>query len=274
MKSRFDALLTTLRVIGIGIVFVLVSSASAEVISIENPNKGFLNNDPTLTFYWQGSNSKGLIFLLPGGNGMINLSPEMTDLKFHFFQTLKKLTDKTQTSGVYDVVIMDSPYSLQVKSDGFAGPRTTKDHLIRIESVINYYRDKTKLPVILMGHSNGTISIREFLYYTKKYNKLNLVNGLILSGSRNEIEFESPINTPIIFLHNKQDGCINTAYSHAQSSYDKISKINKSRTSFITIESGSPQDNPCTSGYHMMFNAGEEVAKKLDKELGRIQLDN
>jgi hypothetical protein len=62
MRSRFDALLTTLRVIGI--VFVLVSSASAEVISIENPNKGFLSNDPTLTFYWQGSNSKGLIFLL------------------------------------------------------------------------------------------------------------------------------------------------------------------------------------------------------------------
>ena len=50
MKSLFG----TLRTYFILIAIVSVTSVYAELISIEKPNKGFMNNDPTQTFYWQG----------------------------------------------------------------------------------------------------------------------------------------------------------------------------------------------------------------------------
>jgi hypothetical protein len=53
-----------------------------------------------------------------------------------------------------------------------------------------------------------------------------------------------------------------------------VSAINKSKTSFLAINSGgSETGSPCTSGFHMMFNAGEEYARRLDGELSKLSVN-
>jgi len=265
------------RQLSFSLLILFSHAVSAEVISVENPNKGLLNSEPTLTFYMQGQKSKALILLLPGGVGMLHLKPEMTKLKAGVSPILERLTDPSRTSGQYDVVTMDSPYSLKILRGGASGARGSSDHMARIESVIKYYKDKTKLPVVLMGHSNGTISAAEFVRYIQEKNKSDLLNGLILSSTRKEVTISPPIQMPVFFIHHEQDGCENTAYSTDQDRYEKLSSFNKSSTLFITIKTGTSSStgtgeygNPCESGFHMFFNADDEVSRKLDEGLSRI----
>ncbi len=254
----------------ISILIFMTHAAMAEVISIDNPNKGFLNSSPTLTFYMQGQNSKALILLLPGGEGILFLKPNMTELNSSLSPILKRLTDPSKTSGQFDIAVMDSPYSLKVPPGG-GGARGSFDHIKRVESVVKYYREKTHLPIILMGHSNGTISINEFVKYIQANNKTDLLSGLILSGTRNEVSISPPIDIPIIFMHHEKDGCEHDSFSTDMRRYEKVADFNKSATSFITIKTGNAVlGDPCHSGLHMYFNADDEVSQKLDESLSKL----
>lgn len=251
----------------------------AEIINVENSYKNQnKNNEPTITKYYKGTNSKLLIVFIAGGEGMFRFGPQKTEPTLTYYINLKKITDKNFTSGNYDLVLLDSPYSL---GDGTFNQiriqRASKDHLNRIEDVINFYKEKTKLPIILMGHSNGGVSVMEFIDYILKNNsKNNLLSGIIMSGARDEAnKFLKSANIPIIFIHHKQDNCSGTTYYGALSAYERIKKQNVS-ASLITIETGGPEGNlnPCNSGTHMYYGSNNEVPVKLDEELKKIFFKN
>ena len=215
--------------------------------------------------FWQGKNPKALILFIPGGDGFIGLKPNDQDNKRAFVQTLKRITDPSQTSGRLDLVLLDSPSPLS-PNQRYPADRTAKDHMIRIESAILFYKQKTGLPVWLLGHSNGGISLSEFVQYAQKNNKLNLISGVIASGVRNESDFDPPINFPMLFIHNKNDGCNNTSPETAYKTYQHVKKFNQSTTEYISVESGQSQSgNPCTSGFHMNFGADDEYANDIEK---------
>lgn len=217
------------------------------------------------TMFWQGKNPKALILFIPGGDGFIGLKPNDQDNKRAFVQTLKRITDPSQTSGRLDLVLLDSPSPLS-PNQRYPADRTAKDHMIRIESAILFYKQKTGLPVWLLGHSNGGISLSEFVQYAQKNNKLNLISGVIASGVRNESDFDPPINFPMLFIHNKNDGCNNTSPETAYKTYQHVKKFNQSTTEYISVESGQSQSgNPCTSGFHMNFGADDEYANDIEK---------
>jgi len=147
---------------------VAAFSHAAEVIPVEPMEKCFLcSSAPSLTMYWQGKNAKAVLMLIPGGEGYIGLKPGQTDNRFHQFQTLKRLTDPELTSGHFDVVVLDSPGPLS-PHQAYPSARGSSDHMVRIESAVRFYKEKTGLPVWLMGHSNGGISLTEFLKYARK----------------------------------------------------------------------------------------------------------
>ena len=50
---------------------------------------------------------------------------------------------------------------------------------------------------IVMGHSNGGISLTEFLKYARKNQRMDLISGMVVSAVRNESYFEAPIGFPI-----------------------------------------------------------------------------
>jgi hypothetical protein len=122
--------------------FIFSSARAAEVIPVEPLEKCFLcSSAPSMTMYWQGSNSKAVLILIPGGEGFVGLKPTQTDHPYHQFQTLKRLTDPTLTHGHFDVVLLDSPAELSPRQV-YPAARGSADHLIRIESAIRYYRKK------------------------------------------------------------------------------------------------------------------------------------
>lgn len=241
----------------------------AEVVSIDLVENGkIIDASPTLTMFWQGENSKAVLVLIPGGDGHIGLKKDRQDIKFHFYQTIKLLSNPSATSGNFDVVIFDSPYPLS-PNQKYPSARGSSDHIKRIESVLAYYKEKTQLPIFIMGHSNGGISLMELIRKLQKENKTHLIGGMIVSSARNETLFSPPLNFPILFIDHKNNGCSRSDMT-VYETYEKVENFSQSVVEQILITSGESQNNnPCFSGYHMYYKAEVEVSKALDGFLTR-----
>jgi alpha/beta superfamily hydrolase len=246
--------------------FVLTSTNYAQVIPVDqNRSSFFISSIPTQTLYWQGANSKALIVFIPGGDGNLGLKPDTTDRKYSFYQTLKSLTNPDLTSGKFDLVLLDFPFPMR---DVVA--RGTDDHLVRVESVIQYYHAKTGLPVWIMGHSNGGISLTNFIQYLQKNNKTDEIAGVIASALRNGSNFNAPVDFPILFLHHEKDACLNTTSAYSLRLYEKVKEFTKLDIQYTWIKNGESESNdPCRSGFHMYYNSGTEASKVIDEFITR-----
>lgn len=230
----------------------------AEIIQIEQNKSGFsIDSSPTKTLYWRGTNAKALILFIPGGDGNIGFKPDTVDLKYSFYQTLKSLTNSDLTSGRFDVVVMDFPLAMRDTS-----ARGSDDHLTRIDSAVHYYRMKTGLPIWIMGHSNGGISLTYYVKFLQKERRLNDISGIIASAVRNGTDFQEPINVPILFIHHEKDGCSNTLSSYSYKLYETVKGFTSSNIKYSLLTTGDtePRD-PCRSGFHMYFNSGTEASE-------------
>jgi hypothetical protein len=241
------------------------ATADAQVFAIEPIEKGlFISGAPSLTLYWPGTHAKALLLFIPGGEGHIRLTPGQTDHRYQFHQMLKRLTDTRFTRGQFDVVLLDSPSPLS-PNQRYPVARGSRDHLVRIESAVRFYKDKTGLPVWLMGHSNGSISLMEFVRYMKDKGAASQIAGVIASGARNETSFEAPIEHPVLFMHHRQDACASTRFELAQRLHAKLNEMPGVVTEFHALTTGAAEAaDPCYSGYHMYFGASEEAASVID----------
>lgn len=243
-----------------------LSSSHAEVIAVGLIENGMVaSSSPTLTFLWQGDLARATLIMIPGGEGHLGLSPDRADLGGFYGKTLKPLSNPRLTSGFFNVVIFDSPTSLNVGSS-YPTSRAATDHLERIESVVQHYKEKFDKPVWLMGHSNGAVSVTEFYKYLQKNHKESMVSGIIYSSGRNGASFNSAANLPVLFLAHEKDGCQKSTNSNSLGVFNDLKKSNKQKTEYVVLVSGeSEPQEPCRSGYHMFFNAHEEAYKAIDR---------
>ena len=239
------------------------SPACSETIAVAHAGADESFANQTLTLFWPAVQAKATLVMIPGGLGHINLKPETQDLKHPFYQGLKSLSSASVMGGKINVVIFDNPTQL-TSSRTYPVSRMSEDHLSRIDEVIQFYRHKTAKPVYLLGHSNGSISVTEYLRYKKKRSISKPVTGLILSGARNEAYLDEKINIRTLIIHHQQDGCINTTLKSAKELYGELRKINGARTSFREIINGSTKGgDPCNGGFHMYLNGEHEFAQAL-----------
>lgn len=244
--------------------------AHAEVISIASTSTGLLSSSaPTLTFYWQGKDSKAVLLFIPGGPGQIGLKPDTVEPPGERPQMIKRLSDPEATSGRYDVVVIESPFPLSPNSP-YPSARGATDHVKRIEAAALYYKHKTGLPVWVMGHSNGGISLTAFIKYLQSENRMDLISGMVALDIRSESRFGPPIDFPVLFIHHQQDGCQYAVGSDVMKIYDKLKAFDKAQTAFVWITGGEAQGDPCSTGFHGYHNAGPEVAKAIDDFLSKI----
>lgn len=242
---------------------VIWNHARAEVIAVDPIAKAASEAGPTMTMLWEAAEPKLTIVAIMGGNGVINLTRNAGVVRNQTANMLKLLTDRGQSKSMINIVIFDSPYTLDGGLD--ITPRYSSDHLNRIESVIRYYKDKLKTPVVIMGHSNGAVSVSEFINRSEE--DRNLIAGVILSGSRNDARISSEINFPVLVMHHQNDGCRGARPSTARSHFDRIKSLNKNRTEFKTIQGGTERGDPCTNGLHMYTEAYPEAAKVIEEFL-------
>jgi hypothetical protein len=251
-------------------VLMLSGAVRAEVVAVDPIEKGFfISTAPSLTFHWRGVDSKALLLFIPGGEGVIGLQAGQTDVHHQFYQMLRRLSDPSLTGGRFDVVLLDSPAPLS-PGQTFPAARTASEHLMRIESAVRFYQARTGLPVWLMGHSNGGISIAEFVRYLQKKGTPDLIAGLISSASRNEAEFAPPFALPMLVIHHRNDGCRNTLFASAQSRHARVRAFDPAPVEFFAVTEGAAQSaDPCRSGFHMYAGASEQAAAAIDDFLMR-----
>lgn len=241
------------------------SELLAQVYSVEPIEKGFqYSSDPTQTFLWESKSAKAILIFIPGGEGQIKLKPERKDLGGFYGNTLKPLADPSKTAGLFDVVVFDSPFTLPSGAN-YPSSRSTPDHMMRIESVVLFYKNKLNKPIWLMGHSNGAVSVTEFYKYLQDKNKENLISGVIYSSARNGASFNSKTNLPVLFLAHEQDGCSKSTPNSSRSVYEKLKKTDSQAVEYVLIKGGEAQaDEPCRSGHHMFYGASDEAYKAIN----------
>ena len=239
------------RLISIAALLVISIPTYAEVFSIPAPNQGFFDNkEATQTFYKGNANSKAVMIFLPGGPGSFGLKPDFVGpRKYGMFE---EIANGTNSGAKLDYVFMDSPYVLSPMNSKNLSIRSTKDHMDRIRSVVDFYKSKTGKPIWLLGHSNGTYSLAQFINQTPDYDKL--IAGAIFSSGRNEREITiDPINLPILVLHHAEDTCPSTQFGPAQLFYESVKSRNRSRTEFVAITGGTNDGEACfaPASHHM-----------------------
>lgn len=238
--------------------------AQAQVFIVDPIEKGFsYSSEPTSTFLWENKSAKAVLIFIPGGEGQLKITSERKDFGGFYGNTLKPLSNSSQTSGLFDVVIFDSPFVLP-SGTTYPNSRATADHMMRIESVVLYYKNKFNKPVWLMGHSNGAVSVTEFYKYLQDKKRENLISGIIYSSARNGASFNSKTNIPVLFLAHEQDGCSKSTPGNSRSVYEDLKKSNQSRTEYVLIKGGETESDPCRSGYHMFFGASQDAYKAID----------
>jgi len=234
--------------------------AGAQVIAVPLPQA----SPPTQTFLWASPGARATLVMIPGGEGRLGLAPDRTDLRGFYGNVLKPLSNPQQTSGTLDVVVFDSPAILPV-GNAYPASRASSDHLRRIESVVAFYKLRSGKPVWLMGHSNGAISVAEFL---RKFP--GQVAGAVFSSSRIGVKLPATPALPVLFLHHASEGCAKADPSGDRELSDSLQASGRSDVEFVWIRGGQAEaGNPCSSGFHMFYGAEAEAYRAIDSFIAR-----
>lgn len=211
----------------------------------------------------EGVHYKAAAILLTGRGGYIGLKIAGSPKKGPFLVRLRR---NFLDSGVA-VALMDSPSDMNTMSDLF---RRGKEHSADIAAVAGDL--KTRLPgakVYLIGTSEGTVSA------AAAGAKLggSVVDGVVLASSvfsggsygagLNGFNFSS-IHVPILFVHDRNDGCFASPYFNA-------ARLGKSYP-LISVGGGkSSQSDPCEAeSAHDYFGKESETLTAIsDWVLGR-----
>lgn len=239
--------------------------ASAQVIPVAfTAHIAAESLESTYTFLWPGSSPKATLIFIPGGEGRLGLTPERKNLGGFYAATLKPLSDSNLSSGGLNVVVFDSPVPLPVGTN-YPVSRTSTEHLARIESVVRYYKANYGVPVWLMGHSNGAVSLTEFYSMLQRENKTDLIAGAVYSSARNGARFDSKTQLPILFLAHEQDGCAKSTNYNSRRVFEEQRSSNKQPLNYVLIRGGEAQaQDVCSSGFHMFYGAGPQAYQAIE----------
>ena len=243
-------------------------AAATAVVKIRIPfHYGANRGAEVPTVFWAKPDSKAVLIFLPGGNGSFGLSARPAP------RPMWLLADLYQSgSPDLDLVYMDSEISLQGEfGDPYQrwAPRREARHIEGIQATINYYRNKTGKPVFLLGHSNGSFSIAEFL--SRAPGNQTLLAGVIFSGSRNETEVKQNLSIPVLVLHHRSDPNRWTTPGNAEKLFSTMKQYNASVTKLAWVEGGKDVSggDPTHSGRHMYFEATPEAAIMVRSFIGQ-----
>lgn len=246
--------------------WMLAQASWAQVIAVEPTEKGlFYTTAPTLTFLWPARQARAVLVFIPGGEGRLGLKEDRKNIGGFYGNTLRPLSDPTRTSGSFHVVVFDSPHEL---SSGGAYPssRTTPDHLMRIDSVVRHYQEKFNLPIWLMGHSNGAVSLVEYYSKLMKSGQASRLQGLVYSSARNGAFFPARTQLPVLFLAHERDGCENSTLVNARKVHADLLSGSATQTDFVLVRGGEAEGaHPCRSGFHMYHGAEDEAFSAIDR---------
>jgi pimeloyl-ACP methyl ester carboxylesterase len=202
---------------------------------------------PTRTLLVAVPNPKALVLLFPGGGGMMRLKDDGSTRNRHTF--VRSLDSWAQFQ--IDAVLVDTPYDLGDLKRGDL--RGRGDHLERVSEVVQYYKNKTKLPIWIFGHSMGTSTAT---YFANQLNdRSNSLAGIVIAGTVGTAGLSDDVKFPVLAIHHINDQCAGTPPSVSENIISSRPKNTVSRLEMI--EGGISEGNVCDSFAYHGFNQTE-----------------
>ncbi len=192
------------------------------------------------------------VLLFAGGRGVIKLTPLtgsrpiIRRLRGNFLirsQELFLLND-------LNVVLVDAPSDRQYANGMHGGFRNSADHVRDVEGIINYVRERTKLPVWLVGTSRGTESAAFIAIHSREP-----LDGVVLtspisvtsSNGRDINTYDlAKIEVPVQVVFHRNDGCSVTPPWGAKAIARSLP--NAAKVHVAEFEGGGPAiSSPCNA---------------------------
>lgn len=229
-------------------VYLVTATAQSQVIDIPHQQE-----PPTRTLLVPATNAKALVLLFPGGGGMMRLKDDGSTKNQHTFIRSINLWAQYQI----DAVLVDTPYDLGDLKRGDL--RGRGDHLERVGEVVRYYKNKTKLPIWIFGHSMGTSTAS---YFVNQFNEQSqLLSGVIIAGTVRTATISDNVNLPVEAIHHMNDQCPGTPISASENIISGRPKNTIAQLEII--EGGISAGNVCDSFAYHGFNQTEpELIKR------------
>lgn len=212
---------------------------------------------PTFTLLYENPQARATMIVVLGGEGRVGFNEKTKGTKTQTALMTTLLSDAAFSRNPINVAIFDSPAPLTP-----VHLRYGAEHLERIRSVISFYKAKFNHPIVLLGHSNGSTSVSE---YVNKYAQSADVMGLIVSASKADLTLKPPLSIPTLFLHHLDDQCRLTPFFSANRNFERVKTINARYTEMAVVKGGDASGDPCRDGKHMYLGAYEEAARFVDE---------
>jgi dienelactone hydrolase len=202
---------------------------------------------PTKTFLIETAKPKAVVLLFIGGDGVLDLKPDGSTTKEN---PLNRSAGLWKSYGINSVLV-DSPYDLGDARRG--NVRGKSEHLSRVESVVNYYRNKFNVPVWIFGHSMGTVTAIQFANQSERS---AAITGIIIAGTHIGENLNTSFSKPVMAIHHQKEACPATPISASESIIKGRSKETKSE--LVMIDGGEDVGKACMGLAYHGFNKVED----------------
>jgi len=227
------------------------------------------------TIHWARPGSRATLLFIPGDHGSF-YSTQRDPQPVWLLSRLWKITDRPM-----DLVFMDSSQPLHLGStdlhrldraataedyqrylDQVIAVRQGDTRMDHIHSAVCHHSQKTGLPVILMGHSNGTLDLSQYLD-----SSTGLVSAAVFSASHNLAGVTRDPCMPLLVLHHREDPCEWTTPQRADQLFARLQSLNSGSTQQRWVVGGEDQAGSDTAltGRHMYHRALPEAADHIDR---------
>lgn len=203
------------------------------------------------------SEPKAAVILFAGGNGGLQITSQGS-FKWGGSNFLVRTRQMFADQSLY-VVVVDAPSDRQ-RDPFLGGFRQTPQHIEDIKATIAYVRSQTKVPVWLVGTSNGTYSVG---FAATQLTGPEGPDGIVLTSTilssdvgravpRMELD---KIKIPVLVAHHELDGGKYCPFNLMPSFMTALSQT--PRKELLSYRDGRTQGDPCEALAYHGFNGIE-----------------
>jgi alpha/beta superfamily hydrolase len=208
--------------------------------------------------------AKAAVVLFSGGNGGLQISDDGTlgGGSGNFLVRSRQFFAEQRLT----VAVIDAPSDRQ-SAPFLGGYRQRAEHVADVKAVIAWLRQKSPMPVWLIGTSRGTQSVA---YVATRLVDDGGPDGIVLTATvladrKSRAVPDMPVETlkiPFLVVHHEQDACRVTLYGDVPRLMEKLAS--NPRKALMTFTGGANHGDPCLARAYHGFNGLErEVVAKI-----------
>jgi dienelactone hydrolase len=210
-----------------------------------------------------GKNPIASVILFPGGKGKIKVTDYGIGKTGNFLVRTRNVFAKQGTM----VAVVDAPSDRQGEEGMMFGFRTSPEHVIDIDTIIDYLQKRTGMPVWLIGTSRGTESAAYVANHTSRK-----IQGLVLTSSMSRPNAKGlaltemvldKIKVPVLITTHKNDRCHVTPPDGAKKIKNALVNAPKVEIKYYT-GGKRPRSKPCKAkSQHGYFGIEDKVVRDI-----------